>query len=86
PRLQRGGERVWEGLVAGETGNEEFWACLSTLILQLTGRQQGLQKDGAGDGSGQGAEEARLPRGGDTAKFRGLKAGTEEQVPTVSPV
>lgn len=35
---------VWEGFVAGETGNEEFWACLSTLILQLTGRQQGLQQ------------------------------------------
>lgn len=30
---------VWQGFVAGETGNEEFWACLSTLILQLTGRQ-----------------------------------------------
>ncbi|KAK1905341.1 putative metallocarboxypeptidase ECM14, partial [Dissostichus eleginoides] len=36
---------LWEGLVAGETGNEEFWACLSTLILQLTGRQQGLQRE-----------------------------------------
>lgn len=37
--------RVWEELVAGETGNEEFWACLSMLILQLTGRQQGLERE-----------------------------------------
>lgn len=29
-------------LVAGQTGNEEFWACLSELILQRTGGQQGL--------------------------------------------
>lgn len=35
---------VWQGFVAGETGNEEFWPCLSTLILQLTGRQRGLQQ------------------------------------------
>lgn len=34
-----------EEFVAGETGNEEFWACLSTLILQLTGRQRRLRRE-----------------------------------------
>lgn len=36
---------VREGLVAGTTGNEEFWACLSALILQLTRRQLGLRRE-----------------------------------------